>query len=109
MVSILTRVLTLNILKASASLVGLLVNMSGHSLLVILKQDLIHVHVIMVVQYLCSLSLVTTTSVSQVIMLAALQVSFTHLIHSGMVKVVAHMKHLVVLLLVSHGFTETML
>ena len=35
-------------------------------------------------------------------------VSSTHPIHSGMVKVVVLLKHLVVMLLVSHGFTETM-
>ena len=48
------------------------------------------------------------TSVSQAIMLVAGAVSSTHLIHSEMVKVVVLLKHLVVLLLVSHGFTETM-
>uniref|UniRef100_A0A1X7UVF3 Uncharacterized protein n=1 Tax=Amphimedon queenslandica TaxID=400682 RepID=A0A1X7UVF3_AMPQE len=32
----------------------------------------------------------------------------TQLIHSGMVKVVVGLNHLVAMLLVSHGFTETM-
>ena len=64
------------------------------------------VPVVLVVHSLFSLSLVATTSVSQGILLVAFQIGSTRLIHSGMVKVVVHMKHLVVMLLVSHGFIE---
>uniref|UniRef100_A0A1X7UG23 Uncharacterized protein n=1 Tax=Amphimedon queenslandica TaxID=400682 RepID=A0A1X7UG23_AMPQE len=55
-----------------------------------------------------NLLLVITTSVNQVIKLALLQILSTQLIHSGMVKVVILWNHLVVMFLVSHGFTETM-
>uniref|UniRef100_A0A1X7SMR1 Sugar phosphate transporter domain-containing protein n=1 Tax=Amphimedon queenslandica TaxID=400682 RepID=A0A1X7SMR1_AMPQE len=62
----------------------------------------------LLIMFKYNLSLVMTTSVNQVIMLTVIQLLSTHLIHSGMVKVVVGLKVLVVMLLVSHGFTETM-
>ena len=53
--------------------------------------------------------LVINTSVNQGILTAVHPLTnSTRLIHSGMVKVVVLLNHLVVMLLVSHGFTETM-
>ena len=54
-------------------------------------------------------SFVIITTVNLVITILIGGVSSTYPIHSGMVKVVVLLKHLVVMLLVSHGFTETML
>ena len=56
----------------------------------------------------CSLLLEITTFVNLEEVNKILQTHCTHLIRSGMVKVVALLKQLAVLLLVSHGFTETM-
>ena len=56
----------------------------------------------------CSLLLEITTFVNLEEVNKILQTHCTHLIRSGMEKVVALLKQLAVLLLVSHGFTETM-
>ena len=92
-------------LKELVSLVGLLVNMSGHSCHRIMK-PLTGVLVYPVVPHLLVHSWVIIISVSLAIQTVAGADPSTQLIHSGMVKIAVLMKLLAAM--VSHGFTETM-
>uniref|UniRef100_A0A1X7UAX8 Uncharacterized protein n=1 Tax=Amphimedon queenslandica TaxID=400682 RepID=A0A1X7UAX8_AMPQE len=66
------------------------------------------VHVTLAVFNLPKRSSVVIIIVNQLTKTSMQIIASSHLIHSGMVKVVGLMKFLVVQLLVSHGFTETM-